>query len=149
MKDKLREKLIDLINDHAPDLVIRCPDSCRDCNTGCAGKIADHLIANGVVIIDPQKYPPVTGRDIIDTIMGVPLDQVAALIKEKENGKSKQSEWISVTERMPLALGKVLVYSPILGVYMTCYTTYSPSFAEPSVTHWMPLPEPPEMKGGE
>ena len=59
MKDKLREKLIDLINDHAPDLVIRCPDSCRDCNTGCAGKIADHLIANGVVIIDPQKYPPV------------------------------------------------------------------------------------------
>lgn len=61
----------------------------------------------------------------------------------------KQSEWISVEDRMPPALGKVLVYSPILGVYMTCYTAYSPSFAEPSVTHWMPIPEPPEMKGGE
>ena len=62
---------------------------------------------------------------------------------------AQQSEWISVEDRMPPALGKVLVYSPILGVYMTCYTAYSPSFAEPSVTHWMPLPEPPEMKGGE
>lgn len=64
-------------------------------------------------------------------------------------GYRKQSEWISVTERMPPALGKVLVYSPILGVYMTCYTAYSPWFAEPSVTHWMPIPQPPEMKGGE
>lgn len=63
-------------------------------------------------------------------------------------GFSKQ-EWISVEDRMPPALGKVLVYSPILGVYMTCYTAYSPRFAEESVTHWMPLPEPPEMKGGE
>ena len=50
-------------------------------------RIADHLIANGVVIIDPVKYPPVTNRDIIDQVMGTPLDEMAGLIKAKQEGR--------------------------------------------------------------
>jgi hypothetical protein len=40
-------------------------------------QIADHLLANGVVILDPQKYPPLTNGAIIETICGEPLDDVA------------------------------------------------------------------------
>ena len=48
---------------------------------------ADYMIANGVVIVDPEKYPPVTNRGIIDTIMGVPLDEMAELVKAKQEGR--------------------------------------------------------------
>ena len=65
-------------------------------------------------------------------------------------GWRKQSEWISVEDRMPDAIGKiVLVYSQISGVYMTCYTVYTTRFADESVTHWMPLPEPPKGEDDE
>ena len=50
-------------------------------------KLADYLIANGVVIIDPEKYPPVTNRGIIDKVMGMPFDEVADLIRAKEEGR--------------------------------------------------------------
>lgn len=58
------------------------------------GEVADYLIANGVVILDPKKYPPVTNRDMLDTIMGVPLDEMAAMIEEKKRGERKQTELV-------------------------------------------------------
>lgn len=69
----MRDRLIDLLHDS--DLSL---DSVR---------LADHLIANGVVILDPQKYPPVTNRGIIDSIMGMPLDEMAELIRAKQEGR--------------------------------------------------------------
>lgn len=50
-------------------------------------EVADHLIENGVVILDPQKYPPVTNRGIIDSIMEMPLDEMAELIRAKQEGR--------------------------------------------------------------
>ena len=61
------------------------------------------------------------------------------------------AEWISVKDRMPEKGSSVLIYSKegkrAEGTYMgggrwmqyrwSCYVT---------VTHWMPLPEPPEVK---
>lgn len=69
----MRDRLIDLLHDS--DLSL---DSVR---------LADHLIANGVVILDPKKYPPVTNRGIIDSIMGMPLDEMAELIQAKQEGR--------------------------------------------------------------
>lgn len=46
-----RERLIELIKDLAPDLVAKCPDCCDTCTHGdCVGKLADHLLANGVIV---------------------------------------------------------------------------------------------------
>ncbi len=81
-------------------------------------------------------------------------------------GYRKQSEWISVEERLPENYGPVLVAcegltiggaAPIaIGSYGggfwsladadgTCYLT---KYMRVVVTHWMPLPEAPKMKGG-
>ena len=68
-------------------------------------------------------------------------------------GYRKQSEWISVEERLPEVRQRVLLYSYHDGVntgyradeigrfYVDKSYPYRP-------THWMPLPEPPKMKGG-
>ena len=74
-------------------------------------------------------------------------------------GYRKQSEWISVEERLPQVTGKY-----ICGVKDKDGNTWTVpadwslemkrwfgEFGEikNTVTHWMPLPEPPKMKGGE
>lgn len=46
----MREILIDYINDICPDLLVPCGDACDECDTGCVGKFADHLLANGVIV---------------------------------------------------------------------------------------------------
>ena len=66
-------------------------------------------------------------------------------------GYRKQSEWISVEERLPEREGNYLVYT-IRGAvkingYYTLLQGVAPSF-DYYVTHWMPLPEAPKMKGG-
>lgn len=69
-------------------------------------------------------------------------------------GYRKQSEWISVTERMPEQEGTYLVCSCEYNQMMTRCSFYHDgvwwfgNFDNYTVTHWMPLPEPPEMKGG-
>ena len=70
----------------------------------------------------------------------------------------KRSKWISVDDRLPEESGEYLTYHN--GYYMTLsYSARHKMFnasddiakansAIHTVTHWMPLPEPPEMKGG-
>ena len=67
-------------------------------------------------------------------------------------GYRKQSEWISVDERLPEREGYYLT-STIRGVIMIGpFFSYYASNDKPQfkydVTHWMPLPEAPKMKGG-
>ena len=81
-------------------------------------------------------------------------------------GYRKQSEWISVEERLPDNHRTVLVAckgitvggaAPIsVGSYGGGHwfladaegTLYLTKYMHIVVTHWMPLPEPPKMKGG-
>jgi hypothetical protein len=60
----------------------------------------------------------------------------------------KQSEWISVEERLPERNGRYLTHCNVEGQSLVCILYYCKvgGFNDGAVTHWMPLPEPP-MKG--
>ena len=75
-------------------------------------------------------------------------------------GYRKQSEWISVEERLPDPTKNVLVCKTFLGKpYIdigcvkdaeTCCCASDEFIIKPwlhELTHWMPLPKPPKMKG--
>ena len=67
----------------------------------------------------------------------------------------KQSEWISVEERLPEHLEKVLVYDEMGNMNTAMFLRYNNGNVDwctsvrhtCQVTHWMPLPEAPKMKG--
>ena len=67
-------------------------------------------------------------------------------------GYRKQSEWISVDERLPEKDVRVLVYIKSDRSYTNIDTDRldDRGFVRwyKDVTHWMPLPEAPKMKGG-
>ena len=58
----MRDRLIELIKDLAEDMVAKCGDECDKCSHGdCVGKLADHLLANGIIV------PPVkVGQTVYD-----------------------------------------------------------------------------------
>ena len=73
----------------------------------------------------------------------------------------RTQEWISVDERLPDVLQEVLVYrGNHIGNLINAYTYVGGDMWEDEygfgcrredegITHWMPLPEAPKMKGGE
>ena len=74
----------------------------------------------------------------------------------------KPEEWISVDERLPEPNTHVLIYvffhnqwQIVKGWHSYCDKKFNivnsdyPSLTDIPVTHWMPLPEAPKMKGGE
>ena len=67
------------------------------------------------------------------------------------DGYRKQSKWISVEERLPhWSDGKVLVFTQY--GFSICERTVNGRWKGQHanwITHWMPLPEAPKMKGGE
>ncbi len=61
------------------------------------------------------------------------------------------SEWISVKDRLPSTIGHYIAYSPgmITWVFFSSNKKwcFDNTFLK-GVTHWMPLPKPPEDKDG-
>lgn len=56
------------------------------------------------------------------------------------------SEWISVRDKLPEKDGRYLVYIPKCIFFSVFYAKAAePHFYECNATHWMPLPEPPEI----
>lgn len=72
-------------------------------------------------------------------------------------GYRKQSEWISVEERLPEEDGYYLVYTKYGYIEVERYKTWDDDDLdggywwefEGLVTHWMPLPEAPKKGGAE
>ena len=73
------------------------------------------------------------------------------------NAGYRKQEWISVDERLPEADSPVLIFTRknryYVGYYYKAavdrnYTGFYADSCKRDVTHWMPLPEPPMMKGG-
>jgi hypothetical protein len=98
----------------------------------------------------------VTWKELDDGVLALDIDSTTDHIRSK--GYRKQ-EWISVDERLPRESEVVLAYSEKFGVLHRIYTTYkgetrwwSDEFwsttEQLGITHWMPLPEAPKMKGG-
>lgn len=72
----------------------------------------------------------------------------------KEDVKKRyviRSAWISVDERLPERTGAYLTYTFRGYTKISHFEEWAigeaPSFDDYTVTHWMPLPEPPNMKG--
>lgn len=66
--------------------------------------------------------------------------------------KQSEAEWISVAERLPDENGRFLTVDE-KGDMMVCYWEehfgwFAMVCNKNAITHWMPLPEPPDMKGG-
>ena len=97
-----------------------------------------------------------------DRLNGATALYNAGYRKQSESTMSqvKQGEWISVDERLPDKRQEVLAYrGDFNGDMMNVYTYlgsanweddygYRGSTEHEGITHWMPLPEPPKMKGG-
>ena len=59
-----------------------------------------------------------------------------------------RKKWISVDEKLPEPLVEVLVYTAAGKIETDCILPYSRTFMLKNVTHWMPLPKAPKVKGG-
>lgn len=75
------------------------------------------------------------------------LDEYLATMLIKQG--YRKSEWISVDERLPETLTTVLVYDThTQSVRFGQYRVTDELWCNRRITHWMPLPEAPKMKGG-
>ena len=85
------------------------------------------------------------------------IDMVG-IAKTLYNAGYRKQEWISVEDRLPEESCECLIATIIGGIYQVSYSsrykafnaldTDEAKYAFKTVTHWMPLPEAPKMKGG-
>ena len=76
------------------------------------------------------------------------------LVPENAPALTPQNEWVSVDERLPPPKQNVLAYSPESGIAEADYgdgvwMQYRWSAVMQGVTHWMPLPVPPDSRPSE
>ena len=73
------------------------------------------------------------------------------LLDEAADRLENQGQWISVDERLPERAGEYVCCTKIRKVIMCEYLDYwskGSRWDRRDITHWMPLPEAPKMKGG-
>lgn len=75
---------------------------------------------------------------------------IAALREQDVTDINVGGKWVSVEERLPKKFSIVLAYDPDDGVgeadWDGCKFHWTETEAIASVTHWMPMPEPPEVE---
>ena len=159
----VREKLVEIMEN------LGCNDEyCKDCEfcndiDGCVHRqkeiIADRLIANGVTVQENVKM-----RDeLLKQLKNVPI----TTWKEEPSIETVQ-EWISVKDRLPdnkehdwvlaqvvedngyMHIPKVMEYRQLRNDWFEeTYGWLSEHNGVFTVTHWMPLPEPPKREKTE
>ena len=152
-----REKLIELIASKVCDTYSEAceewlPHDCGKCyaNNCHIAEIADHLIANGVVVSKMETATIATDNPVGDKL--TPTEP-----------QTNCQPWIPVTERLPdnkehdwvlaqvvedngyMHIPKVMEYRQALNDwYEETYGWLSEHNGAFTVTHWMPLPQPPK-----
>jgi hypothetical protein len=135
--DNTREKILDLLHQGREKANKLCgeQDGCEKCQyqapKGCYfGVITDHLIAHGVAV---QKWIPVTER--------LPDEDGKYLVFEQSSGRTNTS-----ILRFAKDARKVDKYD-FKCRWKNAWYEYDSEWGHytvDSVTHWMPLPEPPK-----
>lgn len=78
-------------------------------------------------------------------------ENLAGMIRDSLRIEQTEGEWVSVYDMLPDSPGKYLVTifggRVVIGNLIDYYQDGNLSFDDYRVTHWMPLPEPPKMKG--
>ena len=120
-----------LINGRTPEAIKRGLE-CYDVQK-CAGQRGCDECPNNVYTPD-------------EVIANAPILDALAYIQQLE---SAQMKWIGVDERLPEKSGKYIVCTTKKSVYCTRFETHHSggdfmTDINTHVTHWMPLPEPPE-----
>ena len=106
------------------------------------------------------ETPITLGDDLVEAADRIANQNthILALQKEIEDLRAQLPRWIPVTERLPevwrndatAELVNYMIYSPDFGVDIGNYHAKAKKWlcmALPcTVTHWMPLPEPPEVE---
>lgn len=80
-----KERLIDLLC-NIPKIDFPKGSRAQGKSYQTASNIADHLLANGVVVVDTAVVSP-RNRPLISQCMGHPLDEIIDLIRAKEEGR--------------------------------------------------------------
>ena len=148
-----REKLIELIASKVCDTYSEAceewlPHDCGKCyaNNCHIAEIADHLIANGVVVSKMETATIATDNPVGDKLTPTAKDT------------NVPSKWIPVTERLPDRDGQYLcnyhfgehramTFTRVLDYYATDkvpHFQHTLGDITMKVTHWMPLPAPPK-----
>ena len=159
----VREKLVEIMED------LGCNDEyCKDCEfcndiDGCVHRqkeiIADRLIANGVTVQENVKM----SDELLKQLKNAPI----TTWKEEPSIETVQ-EWISVKDRLPdnkehdwvlaqvvedngyMHIPKVMEYRQLRNDWFEeTYGWLSEHNGVFTVTHWMPLPEPPKREKTE
>ena len=89
--------------------------------------------------------------DLVENCCGA-SSCVSCIVRFLHNAGYRKQEWISVDERLPEAYEDVLYFNgQSVGVDFICSdgTWCDEVVHGKPITHWMPLPEAPKMKGGE
>lgn len=99
----------------------------------------DTIKLKGIAVLDENLDFLVSLSDVRKSLQMTPTADVVP-----------KSEWISIDERLPEESAWYLVnIINHFGLDMVTFTHYTKGlgWGIPDVTHWMPLPEPPKMKG--
>ena len=142
----------------------------RDVTLNCLkhrGKLVDRLAAYEDTELEPEEikakldgldeFQKLEAADAIEELQKrVELEYQSGFADGQRAANRKKNKWISVKERLPEKSGLYLTYHAKRGSMTMHYSVNNeawnafdhedrPKYAL-KVTHWMPLPEPPEVK---
>ena len=126
----------DLINGRTPEVIKAAIEKCVDGD--CDGCAYDDVLGCSTA----QAYDTLAYIERLE--VALKYEQVARTVLLEDMLK-----WISVKERLPEKSGKYIVCTRKKAVYCTAFRFfhgkgYFATDTNTHITHWMPLPEPPE-----